>query len=347
MKGRCFLKRSFKNTVHTQKKTIRVLFTDSSNIQSLKIKSLLEKHFILDSNPPHDYVIYGDYEYKYLKYDCIRIHYCVELGTADFELDDYVIGYDYLDFGDRYIRYPYYLFRVSSISALYQTKDIQSANNYLERGFCSYLSSNPLAMSNRDQFFELLSHYKKVNSGGRHLNNLDYIVVNKLDFLYKHKFNIASENSIYDGYTTEKIVDAFEAKTIPIYIGNPLIELEFNPKSFINASNFESLQDLVDYVKYIDNNEIEYMKMLAEPKILEKSLVPKEIELESFLLKIFSQDSEKARRRPVSQKTIVKERTMTIYQIVIRERSWIIITTIINFYSMLPIAIKKVIRRFL
>jgi hypothetical protein len=324
-----------------------VLFTGGNNIQNLKIKSILEKHFILDSNPPHDFVVYGDYEYQYLKYDCIRIHYCVELGTADFELDDYVIGYDYLNFGDRHIRYPYYLFRDSSISALYETKNIQSAKDFLERGFCSYLTSNPLAMSNRDKLFELLSCYKKVNSGGGHLNNLDYIVVNKLDFLSKHKFNIAAENSIYDGNTTEKIVDAFEANTIPIYIGNPLIELEFNPKSFINSNNFDSHQDLVDYVKKIDNNDIEYMKMLAEPKILETSLVPKEIELESFLLRIFLQDPLKARRRPVSQKTIVKERTMTIYQIVIRERSWKLITSIIDFYSILPIAFKKFIRRLL
>lgn len=327
--------------------TIKVLFTGGSNVQNLKIKSILEKYFILDSNPPHDFVVYGDYEYQYLKFDCIRIHYCVELGTADFEIDDYVIGYDYLNFGDRHIRYPYYLFRDSSISALYETKNIQSAKNCLERGFCSYLSSNPLAMSNRDQFFEQLSHYKKVNSGGGHLNNLEYIVVNKMDFLNKHKFNIAAENSIYDGNTTEKIVDAFEANTIPIYIGNPLIELEFNPKSFINSNNFDSHQDLVDYVKKIDNNDVEYMKMLAEPKILETSLVPKEIELENFLLQIFLQDSVKARRRPVSQKTIVKERTMTIYQIVIRERSWKIILSIINFYSILPIAFKKLIRRLL
>lgn len=329
-----------------QKKTIKVLFTGGSNVQNLKIKSILEKHFILDANPPHDFVIYGDYEYQYLKFDCIRIHYCVELGTADFEIDDYVIGYDYLNFGDRHIRYPYYLFRDSSyILALYENNEIQSVEPYLDRGFCSYLSSNPKAMSNRDQFFEQLSLYKRVNSGGRYLNNLDYTVENKLNFLYNHKFNIAAENSIYDGYTTEKIVDAFEANTIPIYIGNPLIELEFNPKSFINSNNFDSHYDLIDYIKRLDNDDIEYMKMLEQPKILENSFVPKEIELENFLLKIFSQDPAKARRRPVSQKTIVKERTMTIYQIVIRERSWKIITSIINFYSKLPIPFKKFIRK--
>jgi alpha(1,3/1,4) fucosyltransferase len=331
-----------------QKKSIKVLFTGGDNIQNKKIRSILEKHFIIDSTPPHDFVVYGDYEYSYLNYDCVRLHYCVELGTVDFEMDDYVIGYDYMQFSDRYIRYPYYLFRdQSTIQELYQEHDFYSQNKLFDRDFCSYLSSNPLAYSDRDNFFKKLSSYKKVNSGGKHLNNINRIIQDKIAFLNNHKFNIAAENTIHDGITSEKIVDAFEANTIPIYIGNPLIGLEFNEDCFINCNKFDSYESLIEHIKSIDNDQSKYLEMLSKPKILANSKVPDEINLENFLVNIFSQDPKNAIRRPISQKTITKERTLMIYQLLIRERSWKVITSIIKMYSKLPIKLKKLIRSLL
>lgn len=71
--------------------------------------------------------------------------------------------------------------------------------------------------------FEALKKYKKVNSGGRYLNNIGRAVVDKIQFESRHKFSICFENSSYPGYTTEKIIEAFAAKTIPIYWGNPCV----------------------------------------------------------------------------------------------------------------------------
>ncbi len=61
----------------------------------------------------------------------------------------------------------------------------------------------------RNNFFLKISKYKKVDSGGLALNNIGYIVKNKLEFIKDYKFTIAFENSSYSGYTTEKITDAF------------------------------------------------------------------------------------------------------------------------------------------
>ena len=52
--------------------------------------------------------------------------------------------------------------------------------------------------------------------GGRYNNNVG-IIKNKILFLSNYKFSIAMENSEGDGYLSEKIIDSFEAGTIPIY----------------------------------------------------------------------------------------------------------------------------------
>lgn len=87
-----------------------------------------------------------------------------------------------------------------------------SDQELLNRKFCSFVVSNsqfsdPL----RKRFFERLCKYKKVDSGGRYLNNIGGPVRDKLAFCRGYKFNIAFENSSVDGYTTEKIMEAYAA----------------------------------------------------------------------------------------------------------------------------------------
>ena len=51
------------------------------------------------------------------------------------------------------------------------------------------------------------------------------------------QFVIAFENSVLDGYLSEKIVNAFLAKSVPIYFGHRDTVLElFNPDAFIDCS---------------------------------------------------------------------------------------------------------------
>jgi hypothetical protein len=51
-------------------------------------------------------------------------------------------------------------------------------------------------------------------------------------------FNVAMENTVAPGYITEKIGNAFNSGSIPIYWGAPEINDFFNPASFINVSNY-------------------------------------------------------------------------------------------------------------
>ena len=64
------------------------------------------------------------------------------------------------------------------------------------------------------------------------------------------------ENKHCQGYVTEKIINAFYSGAIPIYWGSNDINTFFNPKSFINVSNFKNFQECVEYVVNISNEEI-------------------------------------------------------------------------------------------
>ncbi|RDU64914.1 alpha-1,3-fucosyltransferase, partial [Helicobacter didelphidarum] len=184
------------------------------------IKLLQEKFDIIYSNEP-DFIIYSPFHRdEHLKYDCVRIFYTGENVRTDWNIADYAIDFDYMEFGDRHFRYPYFLLRGYKNlwnKHLVDKKDIESKTK-----FCGFVVSNEASPFTdiRKTFFEKLSEYKKVDSGGRWKNNVGYKVDNKIEWLKDYKFNICFENSSYPGYLTEKLFDAFEANCIPIYWGD-------------------------------------------------------------------------------------------------------------------------------
>ena len=52
--------------------------------------------------------------------------------------------------------------------------------------------------------------------------------------------------------------------SIPIYFGHEDVNKEFNTKSFINCNDFKNVDELIGYVKRVDNNDKLYEKMLKE-----------------------------------------------------------------------------------
>jgi hypothetical protein len=96
------------------------------------------------------------------------------------------------------------------------------------------------------------------------MNNLGYLVDDKLKFQNNYKFSIAFENSEYPGYTTEKIVHPKIVNSIPIYWGNPVVGRDWNTKSFINAYEFINMKELVEFIKEVDNDDNLYFNILKE-----------------------------------------------------------------------------------
>jgi hypothetical protein len=75
----------------------------------------------------------------------------------------------------------------------------------------------------------------------------------------QYKFVIAFENGVVDGYVTEKILNAFYSGAIPVYHGSKNINELFNPKAFINVSNFKTYDDCIHYMLNMKENELEEM----------------------------------------------------------------------------------------
>lgn len=66
------------------------------------------------------------------------------------------------------------------------------------------------------------------------------------DFFSNAKFHISVENSIQENYFTEKLIDCFASKTIPIYCGCPNINEFFNAEGIVTFSNIDELKDVLD-----------------------------------------------------------------------------------------------------
>ena len=113
--------------------------------------------------------------------------------------------------------------------------------------------------------FAIGSKYKKVDSGGRYLNNVGGPVPDKLDFIKEYKFTMSFENSSYPGYTTEKIIEPMFVRSIPVYWGNPNIATEFNPGSFINLHDFVTVDEAIQRIIEIDQDDELYNRMISAP----------------------------------------------------------------------------------
>jgi hypothetical protein len=252
------------------KKTIKIYFVDFWNgfdpAENFFLKRLqLYYNVILDKNP--DYLFYSYNGSKNLKFiRSIKIYFSGENDVPDFNLCDYALAFHHITFEDRYFRLPLYTLYNCFEKISDSEFNFDNASSLLNRKFCNFVVSNSKGADPiREGFFRKLCEYKKVDSGGRYLNNIGQPVSDKLEFIKNYKFTIAFENSSASGYTTEKLIEPMAANSIPIYWGNPNVQLDFNKKSFICLNDFKSIDQAIKEIIYLDTNDEAYLKMLSEP----------------------------------------------------------------------------------
>lgn len=286
------------------KKTIKINYIDcwsDLDKENFYFTKVLRRYYnvIISDNP--DYVFCSCFGHKHFNYDnCVKIMFIGENIIPDFNLYDYGMGFHYINFEDRYIRYPLYALYDKSIDKALK-KHTYDDDYYLnKKKFCNYVISNPFAAGERDMMVDELNKYMQVDSGGRYRNNVGGPVKDKLEFSSKYKFSMTFENSSMSGYTTEKIFEGFAAATIPIYWGSPRIAEEFNPESFINCHEFASLADVVERVKEINENDELFLKMMKAPIITDDCQAAsylKDDYLDSFFRNIFDKEPKDAIKR--------------------------------------------------
>ncbi|AZI14894.1 glycosyltransferase family 10 domain-containing protein [Avibacterium paragallinarum] len=220
---------------------------------------------IIENGEP-DLLIYSCFGNKHFEFNnCTKLYCSGENDVPNFNFCDYAISYHYLEFSNRHLRLPLFNLQKARMLAAERSKaDIDShLESFIQRKFCSIVVSNSLyADPIRDRFWNLLNQYKEIASGGGYKNNVGEPVKDKLEFIKGYKFNIAFENSMVSGYTTEKIIEPCIVNTVPIYWGNRLVAKDFNPEAFIDISDFDSLDRAVDYVIKVDNDPELYTSYL-------------------------------------------------------------------------------------
>lgn len=293
-------------------KPFKLAFTDFPGPANPEaIMNLLRRHFPveIDEQRP-DYVFFSVFGYRFLNYpDAIRIFFTGENVHPDFNLCDYAFGFDWMQLEDRYCRCPNYQL-YDEFDELRRRRRTLTPDQELKSKsrFCNFIYSNAQAHPFRREVFERLAEYKSVDAAGIYLNNTGFQVgspslgsaatQDKIQFQRQCKFSIAVENSSTIGYTTEKLVHALVADTIPIYWGNPEVGREFNPKRFINCHEYASLEAIAKRVQEIDENDGLYLEILKEP-FFPDDKIPQALQDETLLAQfqtIFDQGSS-ARRR--------------------------------------------------
>ena len=279
-------------------KTIKVKFVDfneGATAVNVFLQFLQERYEVEISDEP-EWLLYSVFGNEHLNYNnCVKIFFTGENQTPDFNLCDYAIGFDYIDFGDRYIRFPLWALYLNEIEAMLAKHHNVSLSEKTD--FCSFVVSNPHGNEARAQFMDKLSEYKQVHSGGRWRNNVGGPVADKLAFQKKHKFSMAFENACHPGYTTEKLMQSFAAQTVPIYWGDPRVAETFNKEAFINCNDFPNWESVIELVKEIDQNDALWQKMVETPALLEsKAALELRDDLKAFIFHIFDQEPQAARR---------------------------------------------------
>jgi hypothetical protein len=88
-------------------------------------------------------------------------------------------------------------------------------------------------------------------------------VKSKFEISKDYKYMLCFENDIYPGYVTEKPLEAYLAKTVPLYWGQLDRGSPINEKGLINLNNFDSMQDWVEYIASL--GERGYQKIYEQP----------------------------------------------------------------------------------
>jgi hypothetical protein len=221
---------------------------------------LLSGNYDLEISSEPEILIYSNYGTKFLDYSCPRIFYTAENIGPDFKECDFAFTFE-LTPDPRNYRLPNYFFQISPKLTEAKNTDLIMKE---KQKFCCFVVSNP-DNPVRNRFYHELSKYKKIDSGGKYLNNIGYVVRRKLDFIKDYKFVISFENSSYPGYTTEKIIEPFLAGSIPVYWGNPLVNKEFNEGSFVNCHSYKNFRLVMEEIARIDTDDALYRQYIQSP----------------------------------------------------------------------------------
>ena len=266
---------------------------------------LLSPHFHLRWDDPAEFIIYGHISHQYRLQNGVKIYWSQELYGPNWKECDYAI-IPHLVEDSRAYYLPIYAFDGMADKLIRPSVPDPVAIRSAKPHFCSLLCAYAdHTTQKRQEFFRILNRRRKVDSAGPALNNTGFRVPkenryqSKIDWIRNYRFNLAFENRLQPGWTTEKLVDPLHVHTIPIHWGDPRVKDYFNPESFICAHDFPSLDALAEYVLHVDDTPELYARYIRATPFHQNRPNPAYDlnHLVEFFQRIFS-----SRTRPIAQR---------------------------------------------
>lgn len=195
-----------------------------------------EFDFVFCDNP--NILLVGCYGQQEVKpCDALKVGYYTENLAPDLVNFDFFFGCEY----SQYVNDPRYCKRIYGplpTDLFGGCSDAEGALRSKSR-FCNFIYST--RVPHRERFFDALSSYKPISAPGKSKHNCSDLSgradanwrEEKLNYLRSFKFTVAFENSRRIGYLTEKLYDALRADTVPIYWGDPCLDVILNRDALI------------------------------------------------------------------------------------------------------------------
>ena len=198
-------------------------------------------------------------EAKYVLY--LREAYW-KAGVSYIEKFDYVMGFQSTYTDKLHLQNPLFLRRPLSLQHVYPQPTFVERRRFAMSAVSHCTSRNAF----RSKYIEKLEHLlgsKRVHRygdcGTRALPK-DGTLIRLVEIVRRYKFYFSFENSVRDGYVTEKLFEMLTIGPIPVYLGAPDVLRITVRKSFINALDFPKPSHLADYLVYLSKNETAYME---------------------------------------------------------------------------------------
>lgn len=175
---------------------------------------------------------------------------------------DLILGFKYTNLNKKILRFPlwiiyYPFYNTHNYNLISYIEDKHKQNSNKEKKMFATLVSNHDRNGQRGILLQEMSKYGFVNCPSRFNNNCPPIggtEEDKINYISQSKYNICPENSHYEGYFTEKIIQALEGGTIPIYNAIDLPEKDLlNPNKYVFVNIYDN-NDVKNKIHYAINN---------------------------------------------------------------------------------------------
>lgn len=182
---------------------------------------------------------------------------------------DIIVGFKNTDLSKKQIRFPlwlmyyhYYKYNEND-NILTYIQNKYNENIKKQKEFFGTIIARHDRGGQRTIISNELSKFGDIKAPGTYRKNTQSIGNthnDKINYISRGTYNICPENSCYEGYFTEKIFQAFEGGTIPLYWAVDLPEPEIinnNKYCFCDINNKEELEKSIENVCKNPNQYIE------------------------------------------------------------------------------------------